>query len=92
MQPWPGPYTFLHCSGKPPQRLLILAVHPFAESHADALPGTPTSIDKERLVLQAGQGSVEVLRIQPEGKRPMTIAEFLRGRLVTPSDHFGPEI
>jgi methionyl-tRNA formyltransferase len=91
LQPWPNPYTFLHSSGKPPQRLLILSVRPLAESHSAAPPGTPTSVDKERLVVQAGQGAVEVLRIQPEGKRPMTIAEFLRGRVVAPSDHFGPE-
>ncbi len=91
MQPWPNPYTFLHSPGKPPQRLLILAVHPLAESHSEAPPGTPASVDKGRLVVQAGQGAVEVLRIQPDGKRPMTIAEFLRGRAVTPNDRFGPE-
>jgi methionyl-tRNA formyltransferase len=91
MQPWPNPYTYLHAPGKPPQRLLILAVHPLAEPGGEAPPGTPMTIEKERLVVQTGQGAVEVLRIQPEGKRPMTIAEFLRGRVVTPNDHFGPE-
>jgi methionyl-tRNA formyltransferase len=91
LQPWPNPYTFLHSAGKPPQRLLVLAVRPLAESHSAVPPGTPTSVDKDRLVVQAGTGSVEILRIQPEGKRPMTIAEFLRGRLVTPNDVFGPE-
>jgi methionyl-tRNA formyltransferase len=92
MQPWPNPYTFLHAAGKPPQRLLILAVRSVNESHNDVAPGTPLTIDKDRLVVQTGQGALEVLRIQPEGKRPMTIAEFLRGRVVTPNDKFGPEI
>ncbi|HEY2252351.1 MAG TPA: methionyl-tRNA formyltransferase, partial [Planctomycetaceae bacterium] len=92
MQPWPNPYTFLHSAGKPPQRLLVPAVRPLAESDGTSAPGTPTTIDKDRLVVRAGQGAVEVLQIQPEGKRPMSIAEFLRGRSVTPHDHFGPEI
>ncbi len=91
MQPWPNPYTFLHAAGKPPQRLLVLAVHPLAESAGAAAPGTPISIEKDRLVVQAGEGAVEIVRIQPEGKRPMTVAEFLRGRTVTPQDYFGPE-
>jgi len=91
MQPWPNPYTFLHTTGKPPQRLLILAVRPLAVREGSAAPGTPTAIDKNRLVVQAGDGSVEILQVQPEGKRPMTIAEFLRGRSVTPNDRFGPE-
>ena len=92
MQPWPNPYTFLHSAGKPQQRLLILGVQPLAESPSTATPGTPTTVEKDRLVVQAGGGSVEILRIQPEGKRPMTIAEFLRGRVVTSNDCFGPEI
>jgi len=91
MQPWPNPYTFLHAAGKPPQRLLILGVRPVAGSHYDAAPGTPTTVERDRLVVQTGQGAVEVLRIQPEGKRSMTVAEFLRGRLVTPNDKFGSE-
>ncbi len=90
MQPWPNPYTFLHTAGKPPQRLLIPAVRPLAELTGSAAPGTPTTIEKNRLVVQAGQGSVEILQIQPEGKRPMTIAEFIRGRNVTANDRFGP--
>lgn len=91
MQPWPSPYTFLHTAGKPLQRLLVVAVRPLAESPGVAPPGTPLIIEKDRLVVQAGEGVVEVLRIQPEGKRPMTIAEFLRGRVVTPNDRFGPD-
>jgi methionyl-tRNA formyltransferase len=92
MQPWPGACTFLHSSGKPRQRLLMLAVHPVAQSDPDATPGTPTRVDKEHLAVQTGQGSVDVLRIQPEGKRPMAIADFLRGRAISPNDRFGPEV
>jgi methionyl-tRNA formyltransferase len=92
MQPWPNPYTFFHSPGKPPLRMLILAIRPLIDHAPGGLPpGTPVLVDKEQLVIEAGQGAVEILKIQPDGKRPMTSAEFLRGRSVTASDRFGPE-
>jgi len=89
MQPWPNAFTFLHSAGKPPQRLLVLAVKPLPDDDRRATPGTPVEVDKERLVVQTGAGCVEVLRIQPEGKRPMSVAEFLRGRQIAKDDWFG---
>jgi methionyl-tRNA formyltransferase len=91
MQPWPNPYTFLHSAGKPPQRLLILAVRPLPDAPIQAAPGTPLGTDRQHLVVQAGTGAVEILQIQPEGKRSMTAADFLRGRQVDSADRFGPE-
>jgi methionyl-tRNA formyltransferase len=92
MQPWPNPYTYFHTAGKPPLRVLILAVRPLVDRAPGGVPpGTPVHIDKQQLVVEAGQGAVEILKIQPDGKRPMTAAEFLRGRPVTASDRFGPE-
>jgi methionyl-tRNA formyltransferase len=92
MQPWPNPYTYLHTAGKPPLRVLILAVRPLTvRVSAGVPPGTPVLIDKQQLVVEAGQGAVDILKIQPDGKRPMTVAEFLRGRAVTGDDRFGPE-
>jgi methionyl-tRNA formyltransferase len=90
MQPWPNPFTFLHSPGKPPQRLLVLAVKSVPDVPEAAAPGTPISLDKNRLIVQSGQGPVEILQIQPEGKRRMTATEFLRGRPVTVGDRFGP--
>jgi methionyl-tRNA formyltransferase len=91
MQPWPNPFTFLHSPGKPPQRLLVLAVKSAPDaSDSNAAPGTPISLDKNRLIVQSGKGAVEVLQIQPEGKRRMSATEFLRGRPVTAGDRFGP--
>ena len=34
---------------------------------------------------------VEILELQPAGKRRMSAAEFLRGRRPLPGDRFGPE-
>lgn len=92
MQPWPNPYSFLLSPGKPPQRLLILEVKAAGEGDRSVAPGVPSSPDKKRFIVQTGEGAIEVLRIQPEGKRPMLAAEFLRGRPVNPGDRFGPEV
>lgn len=44
-----------------------------------------------RLFVAAGHRSqVEVLDLQPAGKRRMPAAEFLRGHQLQPGDHFGP--
>ncbi|MBI3863540.1 MAG: methionyl-tRNA formyltransferase [Planctomycetia bacterium] len=92
MQPWPNPFTYLHSPGKPPQRLLVLAARPLADAApVGVLPGTPLPGDGQRLVVATGSGSVEILKLQPDGKRPMTAADYLRGRAVTPDDRFGPE-
>lgn len=91
MQPWPNPHTFLHISGRPPQRLLILSVKLAEEARSDVLPGTPLRVGKQQVVVQTGQGALEILQIQPEGKRPMSIADFLRGRSISQDDRFGPE-
>jgi methionyl-tRNA formyltransferase len=91
MQPWPNPFTYLHSQGRPPQRLLILAVQPAGEIPKHVATGTLVIPDRDRLLVQTGQGALEILQIQPEGKRPMTAADFLRGRKLAADDRFGPD-
>jgi methionyl-tRNA formyltransferase len=92
MQPWPNPYTYLHIAGKPPLRVLVLAVRTTASDALDGMPpGTPLALDKQRLLVATGTGAIEILKIQPDGKRPMSAAEFLRGRAIAVGDRFRPE-
>jgi methionyl-tRNA formyltransferase len=56
-----------------------------------APPGTVLEAAGTRLVIAAGQGAVMPRSIQPAGKRPQEIDEFLRGHHVRPGDRFGPE-
>ena len=88
MQPWPNPSTFLHCAGRPPARVLILGVRG-SDERSTAAPGTVLRADKGGLVVQTGDGALEVERIQPEGKRPMLAQEYLRGSPVRPGDRLG---
>src|SRR5262249_36371876 len=95
MQPWPTAYTYLHRPGQAPLRVIISrAVSLGPPSQPEATPGTastvnkrcfvgpglPSLTDNKRLLVGAGDGwLVEVLELQPAGKRRMAAADFLRG-------------
>lgn len=89
MQPWPMPFTFLHRSGSSPLRVLVpeVAVGPAAS----ASPGSVLDAPPGRLFVATGNGAVEIVQIQPSGKRPMEAAEFLRGNPLGNEARFGPE-
>jgi methionyl-tRNA formyltransferase len=95
MQPWPTAYTFLHHAGKPAQRLLLLKAHWGPAAGGEALPPgsiLPITDHPPRLRVAAGEGTVvEVLELQPAGKRRMRAEEFLRGHRPAPGDRLGPE-
>lgn len=82
MQSWPMPYTFLHTPDGKVQRLLVTKVspEPVASGREGMRPGAVLSAQTERLIVQCGDGGVEILKVQPAGKREMQAAEFLRGR------------
>lgn len=94
MQPWPTPYTFLHRPGQPSLRLIVQQARPDAGPPAAnaAAPGT-LAVDSVagRLWVRAGDGWVEVLALQPAGKRRMNPAEFLRGNALGHDARLGAE-
>ncbi|MES2996838.1 MAG: methionyl-tRNA formyltransferase [Verrucomicrobiota bacterium] len=71
--PWPGTFAKVTENGRE-RRLKILPptkVHPAAAEMENA---------RERLLFPCGSGSLEVFRVQPEGGRICSAAEYLRGR------------
>ena len=44
----------------------------------DVSSGTIIAVG-DTLVIAAGVGALEILEVQPPGKRPMPVADFLRG-------------
>lgn len=94
MQPWPTAYTFFHSESRPPLRLIVNRARPMNHNTAPAPPGqvdlqTDTA---SRLVVWTAAGTqLEILELQPAGKRRMNAAEFVRGHPLHAGDHFGPE-
>ncbi len=86
VQPWPKPSATLRTQHGT-HRLLILDVEPIDVSITGE-PGAVEVLDHKRLIVKTGDGAVEVLVLQPEGKRPMATAEFLRGHTVQRGDQF----
>ena len=70
MNPWPGAYTVLD------NKIIKLIETAVADGSAE-----PGRLREDRSTLFAGTGSglLQLLTIQPEGKKPMSAADFLRG-------------
>ena len=98
--PWsPGRATTPWCrpSG-PPLRLILGPVTEVdrpaatgAEAGSAAPAGTVLAAAGDCLIVAAGQGAVRLSLIQPSGKRPLPVAEFLRGYPVRPGESLGDE-
>ena len=94
MQPWPTPYTFWHRAGSEPLRLIVLKATTRAGAPQEsAVPGTIlVQSDLSHLSVVAGAGGiVDIVELQPAGKKRMSASEVLRGRRPQPGDRLGPE-
>jgi methionyl-tRNA formyltransferase len=91
MQPWPTAYTYLHRSGSEPLRLIVQRAKPATENHQAA--GTvATDAAKSKLWARGGDGAwIEIVELQPSGKRRMSAQDFLRGNAIAPDARFGGE-
>ena len=66
-----------------------MIVHKTRPVAGEGAPGVVLTATKDDLVVAAGEGAVQLLIIQVPGKKPMSAAEFLRGRHVQPGDRMG---
>jgi methionyl-tRNA formyltransferase len=94
MQPWPTAFTFLHRapergSGSEPLRLIVHRTEPL-DAPTGRAPGEVAEAAGDRVVVAAGTGAVRLVTVQIAGKKPMPVADFLRGHPVDPGDRFGP--
>ncbi len=81
-QPWP----VAHCEFDGG----VCRIHKteIVEASADAVPGTVTQVDKDRVVLATGEGQLAIMVFQAAGKRAMPMGDFLRGRAINVGDVF----
>lgn len=82
LHPWPHAYTFLNGN-----RIIVLRTRA-ASKFPDVDPGTIVSAQGDALDVAAGLGAVEVLELQPEGRRAMGAREFMAGHRLAAGDRF----
>lgn len=82
LTPWPGVTTELHtANGATPIPLKLLRVRIGPPSAPDARHESGTILDPSRGVIScANHTTLEIIELQPAGKRPMDWASFARGR------------
>lgn len=79
LYPWPHAYTYLDG-----QRLILLQTRMDDERSTEA-PGTVVTAARDDFHVATGHGGrIAILRLQPEGRRPMTVREFLAGHAIRP--------
>lgn len=82
MNPWPAAFT--HFRGR------LLKIHRTRMGpEREGLPGALRPEGK-RLFVVCGEGTVELLEVQPEGKRRMSTQDFLNGYRPRPGERLSP--
>lgn len=76
LSPYPAAWSVLTLDGKEAGAMKILKTKLI--DHAGGGAGTITATG-DRLIVSTGDGGIELLEIQPAGKRPMEAAAWLRG-------------
>ena len=80
--PWPGAYCY---QGE--RRLGVLGARRVEVEASGARPGTIVAITAgSGPAVATGEGAVELLIVQPQGRKAMTGAEYLRGARLAPGD------
>lgn len=85
MTPWPSAYTSYHG-----RQLKIWRAVPMLSAHASGhSPGVILETDKDSVTVAAGEGNLRIYELQLEGKKRMTVHDFLLGIKLQPGDAFG---
>lgn len=73
LSPWPGAYTYVNG-----ERWVLWHVA-VGEEVSGAAPGTVTKVSKDRVEVATGEGTIQLIDIQPSNSRRMTMAQYLAG-------------
>lgn len=80
--PWPVAHTTLN------GEVLRVYTSRALPGDSDGAPGTVVEVTKEAIVVATGSGRLAIERLQAPGKKPMSTADFLRGRRVAAGASF----
>lgn len=82
LHPWPHAYTFIEG-----QRLILLR-SAWSPVDASVPPGTIVTAQGDELRVATGRGTLAIVELQAEGRRPARTREFLAGRRIAPGLRF----
>lgn len=80
--PWPGASATFQTDTGARRVAKILRAEPLAAATLNDAPPGSRRPESRYLEIQCGEGALRILELQPEGKRPMAVADFLRGTQV----------
>jgi len=84
LHPWPHASAFVDG-----HRVILLRSRALdTQAPGSPAPGTIVEAHGDRLTVATGEGVLQLLTVQPEGRRPMTAREFLAGRSLAALDRF----
>ncbi len=84
LHPWPHATTFAGVA-----RLILHRSHPFSDTSGLA-PGTILEAGADHIRVATGDGVLDLLEVQAEGKRPLPAREFLAGHPLAPGTVLRP--
>jgi methionyl-tRNA formyltransferase len=89
-QPWPTAYTYWHRPNSPPMRIILVRAVADPTLNTNRPAGEVVAVQEDQLSIACGDGSVvNLLTLQPAGKKVLSIREFLRGYRVQIGERFG---
>jgi len=77
LSPYPGAFCYLSCDGNDELQVKIFETRP--SKSIERRNAGSLRVEKQQLYVQTGDGELEVISLQPAGKRRMTAADFLNG-------------
>lgn len=89
LSPWPGSYTFHH-----DHRLIIRKGRVDAQGGpvgGRQRPGTILAVGPKSFWVETGEGRLEVLEVQPENKKRMSVEQFLLGYALRAQETLSPQ-
>jgi methionyl-tRNA formyltransferase len=85
LRPWPTAFTFLGGT-----RLVVHRARVSASASAGVDPGTCVAASADAITVACGDGhAIDILLLQPEGRRTMTAREYLMGHRLLAGQRFG---
>jgi methionyl-tRNA formyltransferase len=73
LYPWPHAFTYLEGA-----RLIVLKTR-VDDTPAIEPPGTIVVVSRDEIAVSTGKGRLALVDVQPEGRRPMRVRDFLAG-------------